>query len=65
MEVGSRNINRNKRKPYKGLMMLSEWLVDVPEDLDVNWFAKLCPTGHHCLVVASKVIIFYMVCEIF
>lgn len=37
--------------------MLSEWLVEVPEDLDVSWFLKICPVGHRCLVVAHKVII--------
>lgn len=35
--------------------MLSEWLVDVPEDLASEWTAVVCPQGRRCLVVASYV----------
>lgn len=34
---------------------MSEWLAEIPEDLDVAWFFKICPIGHRCLVVAHKV----------
>lgn len=34
--------------------MLSEWLVDVPEDLQENWYMIVCPVGRRCLVIASR-----------
>ncbi|XP_068814643.1 tyrosine-protein phosphatase non-receptor type 9 isoform X2 [Struthio camelus] len=34
--------------------MLSEWLVDVPLDLEQEWVVVVCPTGRRALVVASK-----------
>ena len=36
-------------------LMLSEWLVDVPEDLESQWIVMPCPVGKRCLVVASRV----------
>ena len=33
--------------------MLSEWLVDVPEDFETNWLFIVCPIGKRCLVIAS------------
>lgn len=35
--------------------MLSEWLVDVPSDLDSEWLMVVCPVGKRSLIVASKV----------
>jgi len=35
--------------------MLSEWLVDVPEDLAELWYLVPCPIGHRTLVVATAV----------
>lgn len=35
--------------------MLSEWLIDVPPDLDQEWLFVVCPTGKRALVVASRV----------
>lgn len=35
--------------------MLSEWLVDVPSDLDSDWLMVVCPVGKRSLIVASKV----------
>lgn len=36
-------------------LMLSEWLVDVPENFSTNWFMIPCPEGKRCLVVAERV----------
>lgn len=51
--------NRKMRKapycnPYKNQLMLSEWMVDVPPDLEQNWMVVVCPIGKRCLIVASK-----------
>lgn len=35
--------------------MLSEWLIDVPVDLEQEWLAVVCPVGKRALVVASRV----------
>ncbi len=35
--------------------MQSEWLVDVPIDLSLEWVMVLCPTGKRTLVIASQV----------
>lgn len=35
--------------------MLSEWLVDVPSELDTDWLMLVCPVGKRSLIVASKV----------
>ena len=42
-------------KQYKDFLMLSEWLVDVPENFATTYFAKPCPVGKRCLVVAYNV----------
>lgn len=44
-----------QQKIYKGRLMLSEWLVDVPEDLAELWYLVPCPVGHRTLVVATAV----------
>jgi hypothetical protein len=36
-------------------LMLSEWMVEVPDDVAQNWFAVVCPVGKRCLVVSRKV----------
>ncbi|GBM83743.1 Snurportin-1 [Araneus ventricosus] len=41
-------------RSYRNQLMLSEWLVEVPDDLEEQWFLKLCPVGKRCLIVASK-----------
>lgn len=43
-----------KSNPYKNQLMLSEWLVDVPEDFSKEWLLKICPVGHRSLVVATR-----------
>jgi snurportin-1 len=34
--------------------MLSEWLVDKPEDFESNWLAVVVPIGRRCLIVAAR-----------
>lgn len=35
--------------------MLSEWLVDIPSELDTDWLMVVSPVGKRSLIVASKV----------
>ena len=35
--------------------MLSEWVIDPPEDLENQWVMVVCPEGKRLLVVAHKV----------
>ena len=52
------NKKRSKRKkvanPYKNQLMLSEWMVDVPEDLATEWIMVVCPVGKRSMVVAAR-----------
>ncbi|KAL4622770.1 snurportin-1-like [Arapaima gigas] len=41
-------------KHYANQLMLSEWLVDVPSDLDLEWLLVVCPVGKRSLIVASR-----------
>jgi snurportin-1 len=50
----SRPRSGRPRSDYKGQVMLSEWMVDVPEDLETSWTLVLCPVGKRCLVVTSR-----------
>jgi len=45
---------RRMNKSYKNQLMLSEWLVEVPEDLSSNWILVLCPEGRRNCVIASN-----------
>ena len=47
-------------RTYKDQIMLSEWLVEVPEDFETNWLVVPCPIGKRCLVVASRVSYLYI-----
>nr|XP_018895988.1 PREDICTED: snurportin-1 [Bemisia tabaci] len=37
----------------KNILMESEWLVDVPDDLDTRWTAVVCPQGKRCILIAK------------
>jgi len=52
MEVGERR--KRLRRTYKEQLMLSEWLVEVPDDLEEKWLLILCPEGRRNFVVASN-----------
>jgi snurportin-1 len=45
---------RKLYKQYRNQLMMSEWLVDVPEDLADKWLMVLCPEGKRNLVVAGS-----------
>merc|ERR1719500_1875291 len=45
---------RRLRKSYKNQLMMSEWLVEVPEDLVDKWLLILCPEGRRNLVIAAN-----------
>lgn len=44
-----------KQSSFAPQLMLSEWLVDVPAELDTDWLMVVCPVGKRSLIVASKV----------
>ncbi|CAO4368025.1 unnamed protein product [Caenorhabditis nigoni] len=44
----------NKFGRYADKLMLSEWLVDIPETLSEEWTMIMAPIGKRCLVVASR-----------
>ncbi|NXD69593.1 SPN1 protein, partial [Eolophus roseicapillus] len=50
------DVDAGKRLPkrYANQLMLSEWLVDVPVDLEEEWVVVVCPVGKRALVVASR-----------
>ncbi|XP_023026331.1 snurportin-1 [Leptinotarsa decemlineata] len=43
---------RVKMKKFQ--LMLSEWLTEIPEDLDENWIVKFAPEGFRVLLVAHS-----------
>ncbi|KAF1767959.1 hypothetical protein GCK72_007919 [Caenorhabditis remanei] len=45
---------KNKFGRYADKLMLSEWLVDIPDSLSTEWTMVMAPTGKRCLVVASR-----------
>ncbi|XP_077425600.1 snurportin-1 [Vanacampus margaritifer] len=45
---------RKLPKHYANQLMLSEWLVDVPAELDSDWLMVVCPVGKRSLIIASK-----------
>ncbi|XP_035667096.1 snurportin-1-like [Branchiostoma floridae] len=45
---------QKRPKLYANQLMLSEWLVDVPGDLEEEWLMVACPVGRRNLLVAAK-----------
>lgn len=43
-----------RKRIYAGILMMSEWLLQVPTDLDSKWFVTPCPVGKRTLVVSSR-----------
>jgi len=54
MDTSGEIRQRRLRKTYKNQLMLSEWLVEVPEDIEKNWLLILCPEGRRNFVVAAN-----------
>ncbi|XP_068626830.1 snurportin-1 [Battus philenor] len=44
----------NKASSYKKVLMLSEWLIEKPNDFNENWYVVPCPKGIRVLVVSNK-----------
>lgn len=56
MDVVEISSNKNKRnEKYADVLMLSEWLVDIPTNLSSEWIMVPCPVGKRCLIVAKHV----------
>ncbi|TKR76012.1 hypothetical protein L596_017222 [Steinernema carpocapsae] len=55
LEASAYGYKQQKPKPYANKLMLSEWLVDIPEEdrLSGEWLMVPCPKGRRCLLVAS------------
>jgi len=54
IQDGSPEKKEKRFNPYKNQLMLSEWLVDPPPELEAEWTMVLCPAGRRLLVVAHK-----------
>ncbi|KHN85719.1 Snurportin-1 [Toxocara canis] len=52
---GKRSKGRRSRNRYADELMLSEWLVDIPDTLSTDWICLPCPLGKRALVVASNI----------
>lgn len=50
----AREFKKKKFNPFAYQLMLSEWLVDVPGDLEQEWLMVVCPFGKRNLVIASN-----------
>ncbi|XP_041369041.1 snurportin-1-like [Gigantopelta aegis] len=56
VEVEDMEVQVSVRKPgryYRNQLMMSEWLVEVPEEFEEEWLMVLCPVAKRTLVVAS------------
>lgn len=42
-------------KHYANQLMMSEWMLEVPQDFVEKWIMVPCPQGKRTLVVAHKV----------
>lgn len=40
---------------YNNVLMMSEWMIEKPQDLEENWYVTACPKGVRMLVVANQV----------
>ncbi|XP_065060566.1 snurportin-1-like [Rhopilema esculentum] len=52
--VGEEKETEKRFNPFKNQLMLSEWLVEVPPDLEEEWLMTVCPVGKRCLIVANR-----------
>ncbi|XP_059479701.1 snurportin-1 [Neocloeon triangulifer] len=42
------------KKKYGKMLMLSEWMEEVPQDLEEKWLCVPCPIGKRCIVISEK-----------
>lgn len=45
---------QNKVKKFKFKLMKTDWLTDIPDDLEENWIVKCAPTGFRVMLVSRK-----------
>lgn len=45
---------KKKKSGFQFKLMLTEWLIDVPDDLDDMWLAKIAPEGFRVLLIAKQ-----------
>lgn len=55
VDKGKKNFAKYHRHYYDNYLMLSEWMLEVPQDLTENWLVVPCPQGRRTLLVARKV----------
>lgn len=53
-DKNGRRRHKKKFNPYAYQLMLSEWLVDIPDDLKEDWLMVICPVGKRNLVIAAN-----------
>ncbi|CAJ0828409.1 13849_t:CDS:2, partial [Entrophospora sp. SA101] len=41
-------------KKARHKVMHAEWMYELPNDLEENWYVVLCPVGKRCLVTSAK-----------
>ncbi|XP_033211824.1 snurportin-1 [Belonocnema kinseyi] len=54
VDKGKKNFAKYHRRYYDNYLMLSEWMLEVPQDLTENWLVVPCPKGRRTLLVARK-----------
>lgn len=59
VEKDKKKYLRKYKKQFVNKLMMSEWMLDVPEDLLENWSMVPCPKGQRNLLIASRVKIKY------
>lgn len=45
---------KESRKRYASQLSVLEWLIDVPEDLHINWYVMPRPEGPRCLLISQS-----------
>lgn len=58
VEEHSSRLRSLPRKSKINRMMLSEWMLDVPQDFTENWVMIPCPTGKRVRVISGWVLIY-------
>lgn len=56
--------SQSKSPKYKKFnrMMLSEWMLDVPQDFSENWIMVPCPIGKRTRLISRRVLILIYLC---
>lgn len=51
---GDKRSHKRRVHPWRNQLMLSEWLVERPEDFEQDWLMVVCPIGRRSLIVAAR-----------